>query len=850
MGRIQSPPRKAPLLTVFRFLSIPTLCTCVALGCAGQAGDGALGNGAAGSGSGGGGSQNRLGGGKPLGGMPGGTGAEGQRPIGGAGAGGIPGGSAGGASGVSPGAGTDGGAALSTAPPSSPIVINELMYHPVDENAADDNHEFVELANRGKTPISLAGWSLSGEVMFTFPAGTQIQPGKFIVVAKNRKAVLEVTKYAVDGTLVLGDYTGQLDNGSGVIRLGDANRQVVDAVAYKSKFPWPMGPDALGAGDDWVAAKFGKSETHRYMGMSLERVSVDLASGEIANWGPSALDGATPGRPNSIASAVLLPTVSGVSVAPVGKPEMPAAPADKVQITVTFSGGTVRSADIEYWIEDPNAAKKTPTPLALMANVAGGWEAQIPAQPANSVVRYRVFADRGKARELVGPRPSDPMDSFAYWVSSPNVPAGAYQILISRKDWSNMYEHVQAGMVPEMIKGMYGCVPNATWDTRVAATFIAGGQVFDTRVRYAGSRWNRTNGAPITSPAWPGAEAPALPKAPLVALSWNVKLPRYQSFEGRRTVYLNKLLQSCPGLQPAVGTRLFATAGIPSPNINRFMRVYVNGRYYHYMMDIEHADEDMLKRYFTKTPSQAKGELIKANSGAYGDEGPWGIADFRPLVESCNFTKAQRYAATWERQTHTWKGHDELVGMFEELATARMQGNAAIRAFFAKYFDVEEVTTYLAIRNWSAAWDDTYHNFQLYKLPDTGKWILSPLDMDWEFGAAQFTPMSSLYLGTMMFTNQWKQWGTYKDAFLTAFKSEFEKKLIGLSQPGGILSPEKVASFVDEEAMRYNLMEHKASPAGVPPPLSAALSCDIAVRIPQMKQFARDRHAQVMKLKP
>src|SRR3954470_6248273 len=44
-----------------------------------------------------------------------------------------------------------------------PLVISEIMYRPVDENAAVDNHEFIEIFNPDKAAVDLSGWTLSGK---------------------------------------------------------------------------------------------------------------------------------------------------------------------------------------------------------------------------------------------------------------------------------------------------------------------------------------------------------------------------------------------------------------------------------------------------------------------------------------------------------------------------------------------------------------------------------------------------------------------------------------------------------------------------------------------------------------
>jgi hypothetical protein len=39
------------------------------------------------------------------------------------------------------------------------VVFSELMYHPVDENAYDDNHEFLELYNRSDAAVDISDGS-------------------------------------------------------------------------------------------------------------------------------------------------------------------------------------------------------------------------------------------------------------------------------------------------------------------------------------------------------------------------------------------------------------------------------------------------------------------------------------------------------------------------------------------------------------------------------------------------------------------------------------------------------------------------------------------------------------------
>src|SRR5262245_5124842 len=126
-----------------------------------------------------------------------------------------------------PGPGGQGGAAVAPgsdaapapgappAPAPGAVVISELMYHPVKEEADEDEHEFVELHNRGSSPVAIGGWRLDGDVRFSFPAGTSLRPGQYLVVAKNRKRLGEIARYALDVGSLLGGYAGGLDHGNG-----------------------------------------------------------------------------------------------------------------------------------------------------------------------------------------------------------------------------------------------------------------------------------------------------------------------------------------------------------------------------------------------------------------------------------------------------------------------------------------------------------------------------------------------------------------------------------------------------------------------------------------------------------
>src|SRR5688500_2671353 len=84
------------------------------------------------------------------------------------------------------------------------IVINEIHYDPIDKTRP---HEFIELHNAGSVAMDLGGWRFSNGVEFTFPLGTQIAAGGFLVIAENPSAFQAEFNFAPQGP-----WTGTLSN--------------------------------------------------------------------------------------------------------------------------------------------------------------------------------------------------------------------------------------------------------------------------------------------------------------------------------------------------------------------------------------------------------------------------------------------------------------------------------------------------------------------------------------------------------------------------------------------------------------------------------------------------------------
>ena len=162
------------------------------------------------------------------------------------------------------------------------LVISEIMYHP-SLSADGLDLEFVELYNSQPFFEDISGYRLSGDIDYTFPGGTLLPAGAFLVIAK---APADVgTAYALPN--VLGPYQNQLPNDAGMVRLRNKRGSILLEVNYGSGAPWPKSAD--GAGHSLVLAKPSYGEQSH------------------AAWAASDRMGGSPGRAESFGQEPLRP---------------------------------------------------------------------------------------------------------------------------------------------------------------------------------------------------------------------------------------------------------------------------------------------------------------------------------------------------------------------------------------------------------------------------------------------------------------------------------------------------------------------------------------------------------------
>lgn len=150
------------------------------------------------------------------------------------------------------------------------LMISEIHYNPsADLQGEDEDFEFLELFNDGKEQVDLSGYTFTDGISFTFPEGSSIDPGEFLLLANNPLS------YEDSGTQCFQISDSRLNNAGEILTLRDPENVIIDQVHFDDHYPWPREPD----GD----------------GPSLELKSPSLDNSLASSWQASELPGGTPG---------------------------------------------------------------------------------------------------------------------------------------------------------------------------------------------------------------------------------------------------------------------------------------------------------------------------------------------------------------------------------------------------------------------------------------------------------------------------------------------------------------------------------------------------------------------------
>jgi hypothetical protein len=260
-------------------------------------------------------------------------------------------------------------------------VINEIMSHPagVPEPLS---REWIELFNNGQTAVDLSGWTFSKGITFTIPAGTNLGPGAYLVIAADvtafRAAYPQVTN-------VIGGWTGRLSNSGETIELDDALGTKVSEVSYANEGEWALrARSALSfshRGWDWICDADGTGKS-----FELRNNALEINAG--ANWGASNVTGGTPGAVNSLASSNIAPLITRAK----HSPAIPKS-TEPIRFSCVLIDETSGATATLFWRRDGTGIFAS-VPMSD-SDGDGAVDATITAQPNLAVIEWYILATDG-----------------------------------------------------------------------------------------------------------------------------------------------------------------------------------------------------------------------------------------------------------------------------------------------------------------------------------------------------------------------------------------------------------------------------------------------------------------------
>ena len=375
--------------------------------------------------------------------------------------------------------------------------------------------------NTGPFDVEISGWRFCDGVDYTFPQGTIFPAETYLVVAEDSSlAYSPVTlskKYGTPANLVMGPFTGSLNNEGENIELCDAKGKTIDRVDYVLGFPWPTVGDAV---PDVAPGGTGRS---------IQLIHPTLDNNLAGSW-RSAYP--TPGDLNTaIVADNCPPQIRQVN----HSPQQPkSGQVVTISAKVTDPDG-VASVVLRYQLVNPgsyipvtlpNQNTSTPTlpnadyenaanwtTVAMLDNgqngdIAAGddiYTVQLPAaiQTHRRLIRYRITVADTTGLSLRVPYADDPQPNFAYFVYD-GVPAWSGAINPGGSAPLNVVQNFDPVVMRSLPvyhliareTDVLTCQYNSSWDDtqyHFGGTLVYDGKVYDNihyRIRGQASTFN------------------------------------------------------------------------------------------------------------------------------------------------------------------------------------------------------------------------------------------------------------------------------------------------------------------------------------------------------------------------
>jgi len=558
---------------------------------------------------------------------------------------------------------------------SSSVIINEIFY-----NAPDDVNDiqWIELFNPSGNPIDLGGWTIDEGKVFTFPEQTLIGANEFLVVALAPDRFFEVYSERAIGPL-----KRSLKRNGEKLTLRNAQGIKMDVVRYEELPPWPVSADGYSA--------------------SLERIC-PVAPGEIAeNWAGSPLPkspapSGTPGKKNSIFSSVLPPVVT------MDAAQTEAVPGEPLIVEALVKGN---SADPELFFRVvANGSEGEEQAVTMTRERGDRFVGVIPAQPAGSLVRYRVKAVGEGGGMRFFPGENDLRPTLSVYV----------------------HEEWEPAVIPFAIVLLGGEDKAMAQEPEPSAQGFSwpGGGQFTGR----GPRPRLPSSSPETARPPRGASTLIYydPDSQQTAVfdhinavpredgrGFKVYFQKDHTLDGMRAVNLVFEGSEWSLLAEHLAYDLYIRAGSPAP-ASRFVRVWVDGELVGYHLMVERINRSFLRR----NQIDDDGNLYKK---------VW---------------MARDVIGQHEKKTNEQEGHEDLLALLDQLTDAAGDPEREWKVI-QENFDVDQVATYFAVNMILSHWDGFFNNYFAYHDTKQGKWQLYPWDQDKTWGYYDFLPDDQVF---------------------------------------------------------------------------------------------------------